>query len=140
MYRVGEVYFDDFKVEHIKSPVVSSQEYYPFGLSFSNYSRENSLNNQYQYNGKEQQDELNLGWLDYGARMYQPDIGRWGVVDSRAEIYSDFSPYNYVANNPLILIDPNGKEITIYYTYTDENGEPGNGSMTWKSEIGRAHV
>lgn len=47
-----EVYFDDFRVEHIKSPVVSSQDYYPFGLTFGNYQRENSLNNQYQYNGK----------------------------------------------------------------------------------------
>jgi hypothetical protein len=62
-----EVYFDDFKVEHVKSPVVSSQDYYPFGLTFNSHNRENSLVNQYQYNGKETQDELNLGWLDYGA-------------------------------------------------------------------------
>jgi hypothetical protein len=32
---VREVYFDDFKVEHVKSPVISSQDYYPFGLTLT---------------------------------------------------------------------------------------------------------
>src|SRR5690606_9638808 len=75
-----EVYFDDFSVEHVKSSVVQMDDYYPFGLTFNSYKRENSVPNQYQYNGKELQEELDLGWLDYGARMYMPDIGRWGVV------------------------------------------------------------
>jgi len=89
-----EVYFDDFKVEHIKSPVISSQDYFPFGLTFNSYQRENSLSNQYQYNGKEMQSALSLGWLDYGARMYQPDIGRWGVMDPKSEKYANYTPYN----------------------------------------------
>ncbi|HMJ68289.1 MAG TPA: RHS repeat-associated core domain-containing protein [Cyclobacteriaceae bacterium] len=108
-----EVYFDDFKVKHIKSPVISSQDYYPFGLSFNDYSRENSLANQYQYNGKEFQDELNLGWLNYGWRMYQSDLGRFFNLDPHAEGYSNWTPYNYVANNPVLLIDPDGRDWTI---------------------------
>ena len=55
-----EVYFDDFKVTHTKSPVIQSEDFYPFGLSFNSHQRENSLTNQYKYNGKELQDELNL--------------------------------------------------------------------------------
>jgi RHS repeat-associated protein len=106
--EVREVYFDDFSVEHVKSPVVSSQSYYPFGLTFNSYSRENSLQNQYQFNSKELQDELSLGWLDYGARMYMYDIGRWGVLDPLAEIMRRHSPYNYAFNNPLRFIDPDG--------------------------------
>ena len=55
-----EVFFDDFKVEQIKSPVVQTNDYYPFGLAFNSYRRENSLDQKYLYNGKELQDELNL--------------------------------------------------------------------------------
>jgi RHS repeat-associated protein len=106
-----EVYFDDFKVTQVKSPVIASNDYYPFGLQFNSYSRENSLEQKYLYNGKEKQDALGLDWFDYGARMYQPDLGRWMVVDPKANKYYGLSPYNYVANIPTRLVDPNGMEI-----------------------------
>jgi RHS repeat-associated protein len=108
--EVREVYFDDFKVEHIKSPVISSQDYYPFGLTFNAYQRESSVPNQFQYNGKEIQNELGLGWLDYGARMYMPEIGRWGVLDPKAESYEAGSPYTYAFDNPIRFIDLIGRD------------------------------
>ncbi len=114
-----EVYFDDLKVTQIKSPVVQTDDYYPFGLAFNEYQRESSLINNYQYNGKEKQDELNLGWLDYGARMYMPEIGRWNAADRQADRYIGYSPYNYVNNSPLLFWDPNGEEVWI----TGANGE-----------------
>jgi RHS repeat-associated protein len=104
-----EVYFDDFNVEHTKSPVIQAEDYYPFGYTFSSYRRENSLLNKYQYNGKELQTALDLNWSDYGARMYMADIGRWGVLDPLSEKGRRWSPYNYALNNPIRFIDPDGR-------------------------------
>lgn len=83
-------------------------DYYPFGLTFNSYQRENSVDQEYLYNGKELQDELNLGWLDYGARMYDPAIGRWTVIDPLADETTDWSPYTYAFNNPINFVDPDG--------------------------------
>lgn len=119
-----EAYFDDFKVTQTKSAIVQADDYYPFGLTFNSYKRENSIGNKYKFNGKEDQDELGVGWLDYGARMYMPDIGRWGVVDPLAENSHNLSlsTYNFTANNPTNNIDPDGKD---WYTHNET------GNYTW---------
>jgi RHS repeat-associated protein len=118
-----EVYFDDFKVDQVKSPVVQMDDYYPFGLTFNSYSRENAAPNMHQYNWKEKQEELGLDWLDYGARMYMPEIGKWGVVDPKSEKYFPFSPYCYAANMPIIIIDPNGMELDYSHLKKGERRE-----------------
>jgi len=106
-----EVYFDDLKITVNESKIIQTDSYYPFGLAFNSYKRSTNTKNDFTYNGKELQDELDLGWMDYGARMYNADIGRWHNLDQLADKYTNLSPYQYVMNNPINAIDPDGRLI-----------------------------
>ncbi|WP_420022577.1 RHS repeat-associated core domain-containing protein [Chryseobacterium rhizosphaerae] len=70
----------------------------------------------YKYNGKELQES---GMYDYGARFYMPDLGRWGVIDNKAETYYPFSGYAYAINNPIKYLDPDGNDVIIWYNASD---------------------
>lgn len=61
--------------------------------------------NRYLYNGKELQDDLDLGWMDYGARMYMPELGRFTTIDPWTEKYMNQGSYNYAFNNPIRFTD-----------------------------------
>jgi len=64
----------------------------------------------YKYNGKEFDHQLELNWYDYGARFYDPLIGRFTTPDPLSEKYYSVSPYAYCANNPVNAVDPDGRD------------------------------
>jgi RHS repeat-associated protein len=83
---------------------------HPFGMNQEGAwgAPTNSTENRYQYNGKELNTDFGLNLNDYGARWYDAAIARWTSVDPLAEISKGWSAYAYVANNPILFIDPNG--------------------------------
>jgi len=109
--------------DHPSTAIVCQENhYYSFGLRMADLGSEHD--NPYLYNGKEFQPDLELNWYDYGARMYDPALGRFHTQDRFAEKYFPLSPYQYAANNPVCNIDVNGDSIwaSVVNTTTDANG------------------
>ncbi|MBK8506115.1 MAG: RHS repeat-associated core domain-containing protein [Saprospiraceae bacterium] len=101
--------------------VLREAHYYPFGMEMVGpWSMTTDTLHPYLYNGKEfnhdstdvdedGKNELALGWYDYGARFYDPSVGRFTGVDPFADQLPGYSPYAYTLNNPINLIDPDGR-------------------------------
>ncbi len=116
--------------------IVQTSSYYPFGMVMTqknyNTSGTNYQQNKYLYNGKEIQDDVlggvSLGLYDYGARMYDPALGRFMTQDAYAEKYISMTPYQYGANNPIKYIDVNG-DSTYLVIWATEDGNIGHAGV-----------
>ncbi len=108
--------------------LVQQDGYYPFGMLMQGCGGFEAQNdpNKYLYNGKELQDEFGVEWYDYGRRMYDPALGRFHTQDRFAEKYHTMSPYQYGANNPVLMIDVNGDSLWISYKGNDILYDNGN--------------
>ncbi len=101
-------------VSDVKLPaarVLSHTDYYAFGSAMPGRS---GGAYRYGFNGKEKADEVSAGNLDFGARIYNPNIGRWLSVDPLAAKYPFASTYNFALNSPIQLIDPDGARVFHY--------------------------
>jgi len=90
--------------------VLETFDYYPFGLLMPkrNTAGANTLE---KFTGKERDTEGNLNLDYFGARYYDPAIGKFLAIDPLVEVYPGWTPYHYVLNNPISNIDPTGKYV-----------------------------
>jgi RHS repeat-associated protein len=90
--------------------ILQENHYYPFGMNMNGpWMNDAAANDKpYQYNGKELESFGGLGWNDYGARFYDPSVGRFISPDPLSELAPDWTPYRYGFNNPILYTDPDG--------------------------------
>jgi len=125
--------------------IMEENHYYPFGLKhdsyntqhlgYSTYTDEGEITNYvleevpkfvgdgsfaYKFGNKELQDELGLNMYDYGARNYDPALGRWMNIDPLSETSRRWTPYNYAYNNPMYFVDPDGMQANDWVYVNDE--------------------
>jgi RHS repeat-associated protein len=110
------VFFDDLAVTHHKGPLTEETHYYPFGLTMAGISSKviGPIENRYKFNegseleSKEFSDGSGLDLYATEFRSYDPQIGRFLLIDPLVEFNVSWTPYNYCNNNPIIFNDPLG--------------------------------
>ena len=89
--------------------VVSYDDYDPWGMVLEGRSgNSGDANDKIKFTGKERDKETNYDY--FGARYYDSRIGRWLSVDPLSGLHPDYTPFAYVYNNPMLLVDPDGKD------------------------------
>jgi len=124
-------YIDNVYASTGEPEIVEENNYYPFGLKHKGYNNVvNGVDHPYGFGGKEEQNELGLGWLDVTARNYDPALGRWMNLDPLAEDMRRHSPYNYAFDNPIYFMDYDGMEPSDRW----KRGQ--DGTLTWVNNDG----
>ena len=128
-YRFAFHYYNQDHLGNIREVVDSAgtvgqvTSYYPYGAPYTAPEAVlNASSQPYKYNGKELDRMHGLDTYDYGARQYDPVLGRWDRMDPLCDKYYGMSPYAYCENNPIRFIDPNGKE-KLSFLSTNERKE-----------------
>ena len=141
--HLGNIRLRYTKTETQGLTILEENHYYPFGLKHNGFNSDHKIfefndgtntvvltpvtpsrkeTYKYKFNGKEFQDEFNINLYDYGARNYDPALGRWMNIDFLAEQYYSESPYSYTLNNPVVYIDPDGMSVDVTQLFKSEEG------------------
>jgi RHS repeat-associated protein len=105
-----DVYFDNFSVSQVHSPISEETHYYAFGEKIAGISNLafNKVPSKYHYQGDYSEEEQNTLWNEFELRMYDPQIGRWTGADP----YDQFpSPYVGMGDDPVNNVDPSGGDL-----------------------------
>lgn len=114
-----------------QTEILDEKNYYPFGGEHKGYnSNINGTYHPYGFAGKEENDELGLEWMDFGARMYDKWLGRWHVTDNLSELYFSNSTYVYALNTPIQAIDPDGN--IVIFINGNHFGDGATGYEGWR--------
>ncbi len=75
----------------------------------------NSPNYRYGFNGKEKDNKGEFGnpHYNFGARIYDPTLGKFLSVDPKWSDFAGVSHYNFAGNSPILFIDMNGEHPVI---------------------------
>ncbi|GAA4276428.1 hypothetical protein GCM10022259_11520 [Aquimarina mytili] len=91
--------------------ILSNSNYYPMGgMLEGEFTNAIASNFKYKFQGKELQQDDNIGLYDFGSRMYDPYVGRWFNTDPQNQYNS---PYLALGNNYIITVDPDGEWVWI---------------------------
>jgi len=87
----------------------------PWGENLENqYAKSyTSFSSRFRFNGKEWDEET--GNYYYGARYYDPKVSVWLSVDPLSHLSPSQTPYHFVNNNPIVFIDPDGRNANPVY-------------------------
>ncbi|MGB0526121.1 MAG: RHS repeat domain-containing protein, partial [Flammeovirgaceae bacterium] len=103
----------DGLVAYFQAKIVTANDYYPFGLSMEERKFEDE-SYRYGFNGMARDEDAAKNHYDFGARLYNPILGKWLAVDPSTTKYPYLSPYASFEDNPIIFIDPDGKDTWIF--------------------------
>ena len=103
-------------VDGVSGEVIETNDYYPFGSRWNTIASLIDQTNRFCYNSKEEQFRFGTPYIDYGARQYDPVLGRWFASDPLSEKYYGISPYAFCAGNPVKYLDSDGR-------YFDDDNE-----------------
>ena len=89
----------------------------PFGMTMPGRSY-NAHTYRHGFTGHEKESDLAEGIYTTEYRLYDARVGRWLSVDPLFEKYVGMSPYNYCMLNPVMMVDPDGRDA-IYIVFPD---------------------
>ena len=114
-------------VDGVSGEVVETNDYYPFGSRWNTTASLIDQTNRFRYNSKEEQSSLYpasfrdaVSYIDYGARQYDPVLGRWFAPDPLSEKYCSISPYAFCAGNPVNFVDLDGRKLRVASEYQNQ--------------------
>jgi RHS repeat-associated protein len=111
-----------FKAENGQLVKTAETAFDPWGLKLTGVGSVNGFQNRWEMQGHESEKTFGLNRVNFGARIYNPAIGRFDRIDAFSEEYLPYSPYNYVLNNPIIIVDPDGNKPLDDFIF-DQRGD-----------------